>query len=205
MINCDRCGDGDDVSVRPQSYLRDEYLRRLETGKPVCFSLQAQFHDVKPPADGGGDESSQVGDSCWYNPTSPWFNSAWIDVASLSFYSTLPPSSTESMSFSTGCLPAPALSIPDPADETDFNSVAAVEAAIEAERQAAAASREAAAPAAGDEEQLAVGDDGTVEMTEYLVYCVTGERLNAGTDANIHISIIGKLSCLAEVRLRSNV
>jgi len=109
--------------VRPRCYLRDEYLRRLDSGKPVSYSLQAQFHDVKPAAAGGAStagstDEMRLGKSCWYNPTSPWFDSAWIDIASLSFYSPLPPSA---MSFSTDCVPAPVIAIPDPTDDTDFN------------------------------------------------------------------------------------
>ena len=151
----------------------------------MSFCLQAQFRDDdRRPAD-GGDDSALGGSSC-YNPTTPWFQSAWIDLATLSFYSPLPPSSVEAVCFSADCVPAPAISIPDPADETDFNSVAAVEAAMEAERLTAVASKQAT------DEQLEAGDDGSVEMTDYLVYCVTGERLNAGTNANIHISIVGK-------------
>jgi len=180
-----RCGDNSGMSVRPQSYLRDEYVRRLELGQPVSFCLQAQFrHDDHRPADGSDD--SAPGGSSSYNPTSPWFQSAWIDLATLSFYSPLAQSSVEAMSFSTDCVPAPAISIPDPADETDFNSVAAVEAAIEAERLSAAAAKQTS------DEQVDASDDGSVEMTDYLVYCVTGERLDAGTNANIHISIVGK-------------
>ena len=155
-----RCGDNRGMSVRPRSYLRDEYLSRLESGKPVMFHLQAQFHDVKPAED---SEEAALGDSWFYNPTSPWFESAWIDLGSLSFYASLPPSSTEPMSFSADCLPAPAISIPDPADEADFNSVAAVEAAIEAERLNQAASKEAT------EEELESAEDASVEMTDYLV------------------------------------
>jgi len=174
------------MPVRPQSYLRDEYLRRLDSGKPVNFCLQAQFHDVKPAA---GSDEVRLGKSCWYNPTSPWFESAWVDIASLSFYSPLPPSA---MSFSTDCVPAPVISIPDPADEADFNSVAAVATAMEAERLSLVVSQKA--PEAGDE--------GTLEMTDYLVYCVTGDRLDAGTNANIHISVIGMPPCFDSVTIK---
>jgi len=95
----DRCGENSDVSARPQDYLRDEYLRRLETGKPVTFCLQAQFHEVKTEDDAdktkGKDKDKDGGDSRWYNPTRPWLDSAWIDVASLSFYSPLPAAAVE--------------------------------------------------------------------------------------------------------------
>lgn len=169
----------------------------MELGQPVSFCLQAQFrHDDHSPAD-SSDHSALGGSSC-YNPTSPWFQSAWIDLATLAFYSPLAQSSVEAMSFSTDCVPAPAICIPDPADETDFNSVAAVEAAIEAERLTAAAAKQA-----GDE-QMEAGDDGSVEMTDYLVYCVTGERLDAGTNANIHISIVGKIfGCVDSASIRN--
>ena len=177
----DRCGDNRDASGRPQPYLRDDYLRRLESGKPVSFCLQAQFHDVKPAED--GDEAKLV----WYNPTTPWYDSVWIDVAFLNFYSPLPPSSTEAMSFSAECVPAPAISIPGPADDTDFNSVAAVEAAMEADRLTQVATKEAA-----KEEKLEAVEDESVEMTDYLVFCVTGDQVNAGTTADIHVSIVGK-------------
>lgn len=184
----DRCGENEDAQSRPQSYLRDEYLHRLDSGKPVSFCLQAQFHDVKPAT---GTDDLRLGNSCWYNPTSPWFNSAWIDIASLSFYSPLPPSA---MSFSTDCVPAPAISILDPADETDFNSVAAVETALEADRLAVVAASKT----------QEARDDGTLEMTDYLVYCVTGDRLDAGTLADIHISIVGKLLRFYSIRSRIN-
>ena len=100
------------------------------------------------------------------------------------------------MSFSAECVPAPAISIPEPTDETDFNSVAAVEAAIEAQRMTQAASKEAA------EEDVEAADDGSVEMMDYLVYCVTGDRLNAGTKANIHISIVGEVYSSESVPIR---
>lgn len=184
LFDVDRCEDNPDISARPKGYLRDEYMVRLGTGKPVTFTLQAQFHDIKPDAE---DEAKPGGDSRWYNPTSPWYNSAWIDLASISLYSSLPQSNNEGVFFCADCVPSPAICIPDPADETDFNSVAAVEGAMEAERMAAVASKEAA------EEGLAPsGDDRDLEMTDYLIYCVTGERLNAGTNASIHISIVGK-------------
>jgi len=183
-----RCADNDD-SARPPSYLRDEYLRRLDSGTAVTFCLQAQFHDVKPSAADDAGAGGKPGDSWWYNPTSAWFSSAWIDLASLSFYSPLP---VDAMSFSAERVPAPAVAIRAPSDETDFNSVAAVEAAMEAERMAIAVSKEAAAV----EDMQAGGDDASVEMTDYLVYCVTGDRINAGTSADIHISIVGKLDSL---------
>jgi len=99
------------------------------------------------------------------------------------------------MSFSTENLPAPAVSIPDPADGMDFNSIAAVKAAMEGERLALMEVRERS------EDELSLeredeNDDGTVEMTDYLVYCVTGDRLNAGTNASVHVSIVGRIFLL---------
>jgi len=42
-------------------------------------------------------------------------------------------------------------------------------------------------------ESLDVDDlSSMLEMTDYLVYAVTGDRLDAGTLADIHISVIGK-------------
>ena len=82
--------------------------------------------------------------------------------------------------------------------------MAAVKAAMEAERLSAAAAAAAAAaassaavkePAAGEEALEAAGvDEGSVEMADYLVYCVTGDCQNAGTNANIHISVVGQCS-----------
>lgn len=187
----DRCGEVSETSVRPSSYLKDEYVRRLESGRPVSYSLQAQFHSVRLVGDSDSDNER----SRFYNPTSPWFGSPWIDLASLSFYSALPSSVVETMSFSTENLPAPAVSIPDPADGMDFNSIAAVKAAMEGERLALMEVRERS------EDELSLeredeNDDGTVEMTDYLVYCVTGDRLNAGTNASVHVSIVGRIFLL---------
>ena len=132
-----------------------------------------------------GTDEVKLGKSCWYNPTTPWFDSAWIDIATLSFYSPLP---SNEMSFSTDCVPAPVISIPDPADDSDFNSVAAIETAMEAERQAVVAFNKVRPG----------GEDGSVEMTDYLVYCVTGDRFEAGTLADIHVSIVGKMTARSD-------
>jgi len=67
-----------------------------------------------------------------------------------------------------------------------LNSVAAVETAMEAERMSALV-------AVTRTESLDVDDlSSMLEMTDYLVYAVTGDRLDAGTLADIHISVIGK-------------
>jgi len=160
-------------------------------GKPVSFCLQAQFHDdaAATTTDQEGGDGGDPADSRWLNPTRPWLGAAWVDVAALSFYSPLPPAAAATTSCAPDRCPAPAVAIPDPADETDFSSAPALEAAVEARRLGAEAEAAEAAAAGG----VGVGgDDGSsVEMTDYLVYCVTGDRLHAGTGANVSISIVG--------------
>lgn len=164
---------------KQSDYLRDEYKSRFQgtAGKRSPeYDIQIQLHEVSP-AD--ADKTNK-----WYNPFLIWNEPyhPWFSLATLTTADLLPGRSTKVTQFTLPRLPIKTLSITASSSVHDFNSVPEMLAiAATAADQGTDASAKTAAVSCISAKQA-----------EYYLYCVTGDRMNAGTLSDIYVSIVGK-------------
>lgn len=127
----------------------------------------------------------------WFNPCQPWPNQPWIPLAHISVVSALTEQPVASTSFSVGRLPVSTLAVPDPLDADDFCSIAAVESRL-ANLATAGSTAVATDENQSDAGAMSVDSGSSGLITDYLIHCVTGSCTNAGTIANVFISIVGE-------------
>jgi hypothetical protein len=205
------------TSNRPESFLRDEFARRLLTDAAgVQYTLQIQLYDChedgssvssKAPDAAGTASTTPIGGD-WaavsrslFDPSTDWPHQPWLNVAQVYVGQLLPPNTT---SFNVYRVPDSTLHLPEPFDAADFCSTPAIESQLAVNALASARSAAesatavdgAGAPHLSLEPAAGPAYAGGLLLTDYLVHCVTGDCSNAGTASNVLISIVGKSGCI---------
>jgi hypothetical protein len=175
------------TSTQPESFLREEFSRRLAAAGFIEYRLQIQLGEQQAycPCDPGPEAAGE-----------------WLDLARLTLGQVLGPfdGSSAGTLFNVGRLPPSTLHLADPNDPADFNSAPAVESHLAGETEA----RRLKAAMATARSQQSQSPSASLLLTDYLVHCVTGDRLNAGTTSNIFISIVGTKGRTPYMQLNSN-
>ena len=153
--------------TRAKDYLKEEFKERLFRG-PVKYKLQLTLHEPR------SDDPSDILNIAryWDEATHPW-----LDVADVTLTTLLTPDVTERLHVNPGNLPAclsflPARSIHHP------NCVAHIRNEVYAGAQKL--------------RSLVGKRQEPDHVTTYIINVETGSQSNAGTDANISVSLTGK-------------
>lgn len=155
--------------VRPRDYLTTDFEERM-SGDGIQYKLQIQLHEIQP------DDSHLVlhPARAWDHATHPWFDLADVRLASL-----LPLDVTECTRSSLGNMPL-SLSLPPAKTIYDYSSIANLRSKFLSDPNKNCSIRRPSKPRG---EGLSI----------YCISVFTGDRKKAGTNANVMLTITGKI------------
>lgn len=158
-----------DNEIRPQGYLKADIEERMSEGG-IQYKLQIQLHEIKP------DDSHLVlhAARAWDQATHPW-----LDLADVSLTSLLPFDVTECTRYSLENIPL-SLSLPPAKTIYDYNSIAYLRSKVLSDSSKKCSLRR---PSKLTGEGLSI----------YCISVLTGDRKRAGTNANVTLTITGKI------------
>ena len=147
-------------------YLTEEFKARISRG-PVKYKLQLTLHEVR------SDDPPNILDIGRY-----WDENAhpWLDVADVTLTTILSPQASEALRFNVGNLPS-SIYLLQARGTQHSNCIAHIRKEVYQRTQTIRLSRKAS-----------IKPD---HVATYRIRVETGERLRAGTDANISVSLTG--------------
>ena len=153
---------------RPENYLTTEFEERISR-EGVRYKLQIQLHEIKP------DDSHLIlhASRVWEQATHPW-----LDLADVKLTSLLPCDVVSDTRCSMGNVPS-SIVIPPAKTIYDYTSLAHLRSKIYPGTNTLACRK----PASTQGEDLSI----------YCISVTTGDRKGAGTDANVTLTITGKI------------
>ncbi|RMX58429.1 hypothetical protein pdam_00019691, partial [Pocillopora damicornis] len=154
------------TETRPKEYLTEEFKARISRG-PVKYKLQLTLHEVR------SDDPPNILDIGRY-----WDENAhsWLDVADVTLTTILSPQASEALRFNVGNLPS-SIYLLQARGTQHSNCIAHIRKEVYQRTQTIRLSRKAN-----------IKPD---HVATYRIRVETGERLRAGTDANISVSLTG--------------
>lgn len=150
-----------------------EFKERFSQG-PVNYTLQIQLHQIKP------DDSHLILHAArvWDQENHPW-----LDLADVTVTSPLPIEVVERTRCSLSHRP-PTIDIPSADTIYDYNSIAYLRSKVYPTSHKMSSSKP----------RSEVAKAQTTEAARYSIRVRTGNRKGAGTDANVSLTITGKIN-----------
>jgi arachidonate 5-lipoxygenase len=161
-------GKKDPNETRPFDYLRQEFKNKVDGPEGVHYRFQLQLHDW---TDGDSYE--------YFNPNKPWDlkTHPWIDIGFIDLDKTLPEETIQNTCYNIANHP-PSLGIIKPTSPEDYNSVAYARTKIY--------------PISQWIRNHVHKEKGELKNPcEYFISAQTGNLKNAGTNANVSVTLYG--------------
>ena len=154
--------------TRPENYLTTEFEERISQ-EGVRYKLQIQLHEINP------DDSHLIlhASRVWDKATHPW-----LDLANVKLTSLLPCDVVSDTRCSMGNIPS-SIVIPPAKTIYDYTSLGHLRSKIYPGSNTLACRK----PSSNEGENLSI----------YCISVTTGDRKGAGTDANVSLTITGKI------------